>query len=151
MSLRVVPYKREVWYINTAVNRVPLKRQVGDWYHQNRYVILRSIIKKWKYTPAVRSKMLYIIFTTGICGTTNNTNNVVMQQVLKTITAGAFHPFWWCDTRYEYRYIICLWMTQLLRTSLFTAMCVCVCVLHIKPFFYSSTSSTPSVRTDSSP
>ena len=29
--------------------------------------------------------------------------------------------------------------------------CVCVCVLHIKPFFYSSTSSTPSVRTDSSP
>ena len=28
---------------------------------------------------------------------------------------------------------------------------VCVCVLHIKPFFYSSTSSTPSVRTDSSP
>ena len=27
----------------------------------------------------------------------------------------------------------------------------CVCVLHIKPFFYSSTSSTPSVRTDSSP
>ena len=27
---------------------------------------------------------------------------------------------------------------------------VCVCVLHIKPFFYSSTSSTPSVRTDSS-
>ena len=30
-------------------------------------------------------------------------------------------------------------------------VCVCVCVLHIKPFFYSSTSSTPSVRTDSSP
>ena len=28
---------------------------------------------------------------------------------------------------------------------------MCVCVLHIKPFFYSSTSSTPSVRTDSSP
>ena len=28
---------------------------------------------------------------------------------------------------------------------------VCVCVLHIKPFFYSSKSSTPSVRTDSSP
>ena len=27
----------------------------------------------------------------------------------------------------------------------------CVCVLHIKPFFYSSTFSTPSVRTDSSP
>ena len=28
---------------------------------------------------------------------------------------------------------------------------LCVCVLHIKPFFYSSTSSTPSVRTDYSP